>query len=44
MEREVIFDDHTLDLGHTAALNVCSMIEESRKRTEPFSKIVQNSI
>lgn len=36
----IAFDDHTLALCLKSALNAWDKIEESRKRTEPFTKII----
>lgn len=41
VERQFTFDDHTLSLCCTAALNAWDKIQESGKRSEPFTKIVQ---
>lgn len=44
VEKQITFDDHTLALCCTAALNAWDKIQESGKRTEPFTKIIQGPI
>ena len=41
LQREFRFDDHTLALCHTAALNAYDRPKESGKKTESFTKIIQ---
>lgn len=41
MQRQLEFDDHTLALHHLAALNARDKVEESGKRFESFTKIIQ---
>lgn len=39
-EAQFRFDDHTLVLCHTTALNTWDRVEESGKRTELFTKVI----
>ena len=41
IERQAVYDDHTLDLCHTAALNAWDRIGEIGKKTESFTKAIQ---
>ena len=41
IERQAVYDDHTLDLCHTAALNAWKRIGEIRKKIESFTKVIQ---
>lgn len=40
-EAQFRLDDHTLVLCHTAVLNAWDRVEESGKRTEQFTKVIQ---
>ena len=41
LQRQIKFDDHTFAQCHTAAFNAWDRTEESGKRTEQFTKIIQ---
>ena len=40
-QRQLKFDDHTLVLCHLATLNAWDKVEESGKKSESFTKIIQ---
>lgn len=42
LQRPLEFDDHTLALRHLAALNARDKVEESGKRSESLTKIIQS--
>ena len=42
LQRPLEFDDHTLALCHLAALNARDKVEESGKRSESLTKIIQS--
>lgn len=41
LQRQLEFDDHILALHHLTALNVRDKVEQSGKRSESFTKIIQ---
>lgn len=41
VQRQSIYDYHTLALSHAATLNAWDRVKEVRKIIEPFSKIIQ---
>ena len=41
IERQSVYDDHTLDLCHAAALNVWDRTGEIGKKIESFTKVIQ---
>ena len=40
VQRQSLYDDHTLDLCHTAALNAWDRIEEVGKKIESFTTAI----
>ena len=41
VERQSLYNGHTLSLCHTAALNAWDRIEEVGKKIESFTKVIQ---
>ena len=41
IETQAVYDDHTLDLCHAAALNAWDKIGEIGKKIESFTKVIQ---
>ena len=42
VERQALYDEHTLDLCRMAALNAWDRIEEVGKKLEPFNRVIQS--
>ena len=43
IERQAVYDDHTLDLCHAAAMNAWDRTGEKRKKSESFTKVLQST-
>lgn len=43
-ETQVAYDEHIMTLCHTAALNDCNKIQEPEKRSNFYTKVLQDSM